>query len=69
MFDYLSQKQSQKLNYENIQKSKTSKSDISKTWRKKGQNIKDTMIKMIPFLNINIIMNRLVYCIDIMVLV
>ena len=35
--------QSKIVNYENIQKSKTSKSDFSKTWREKSQSMQDIL--------------------------
>ena len=49
MFDMPSLNQSKIANYENIRKSKTSKSDFSKTWREKIQNMKDIIRQIRSF--------------------
>ena len=45
----------------NIPKSKTSKSDFSKTWREKRQNIQDIIIQIRLFLQVNVKIKILVH--------
>ena len=47
-------------NYENTHKSKTSNSNLSKTWREKRQNMQDIRVQKISFLQFNIIINIVV---------
>ena len=58
IFQTPSQKLAQNIQLLNIQKSKISKSDFSKTWRENRENIVDIMIQIIFFLEFKIIKKK-----------
>ena len=62
MFEMLNQKP-----FQNIQKFKTSKSEISKTWRETEENTLDTMIQTVIILQLTIIINIVVNSFNIIV--
>ena len=49
---------------ESIQKSKTSKSNFSKTWMEKRQNMQDIRRQIRLFLQFNLIIKRLVHALS-----